>query len=210
MKLDFNCGTLKVQMVRRGTWTLDSGQTGGAAAQITADAGRLEVRSRGADTWFNERRQRWNVTLPKTPTYQLEISPNAADASVDLSGGTFTSLAVHPNAGTLFLDLTGARVDDLDLSLNAGAASILIGTEKSVTGSMSVNAGSIELCTLGDVALEVTSESNITFSTNLDESHLVKSGNTWSTDGFANATEHVRIKLSGNAGSFTLNPEGGC
>ncbi len=29
-------------------------------------------------------------------------------------------------------------------------------------------------------------------------------------DGFANAMEQVRIKLSGNAGSFTLNPEGGC
>ena len=210
VKLDFNCGTLKVGMGDGGQWTVASGHTGGAAAEISADSGRLEVRSRSTDNWFNEGRQRWNVTLPKTPGYELEISPNAADTKVDLGGGTFRSVSVHPNAGSLFLALSDARVDDLSISVNAGSASVAIGAGHGMTAELRVNAGSIELYTLGDVALEVTSESNITFSTNLDESHLVKSGNAWSTDGFTNATEQVRIKLSGNAGSFTLNPEGGC
>ena len=79
-----------------------------------------------------------------------------------------------------------------------------------MTGSLSVNAGSIELCTTGDVALRITNDSNFTFSTNLDETDLVKSGNTWSTAGYEGASQQVRIQLSGNAGSFALNPEGGC
>ena len=212
VKLDFNCGTLKVGMADGNQWTLAGGQTGGAAAQVTADAGRLEVRSRQPDSWFNEGRQRWNVTLPRTPAYKLEISPNAADASVDLGGGTFTSVSIHPNAGSISVDLSGAQVDNLDLSLNAGSASILIGSGTELTGSLSVNAGSIELCTAGDVALRITSDPNLTFSTNLDKSGLAKSSfmNAWSTAGYSAAPKKVEIKLSGNAGSFTLNPEGGC
>ena len=65
----------------------------------------------------------------------------------------------------------------------------------------------------GDVALQVTSDPNITFSTNLDESGLVKTGDSWSTAGYDDAflvRDRVHIQLDGNAGSFTLNPEGGC
>jgi hypothetical protein len=189
---------------------VDSGHSGGATAQIRADPDRLEVRTSSNDAWFDGGRQRWYVTLGWETIYQLEISPNAADTTIDLGGGTFTSVSVHPNAGSIFLDMTDAHVDDLDLSSNAGSASIVIAAGLDMTGSLSVNAGSIELCTSGDVALRITSDPNITFSTNLDETDLVKNGNTWSTADYAAASEQVSIKLSGNAGSFTLNPEGGC
>ena len=76
--------------------------------------------------------------------------------------------------------------------------------------TMSVNAGSIEVCTENGVALQVAVDPNLTFSTNLDESGLTKAGDTWSTAGYADATDRVHIDLEGNAASFTLNPEGGC
>jgi len=210
VQLDFNCGTLNVGMADTGVWTVASGQRGGSPAKITADSDRLEVRTPNTSNWFDQGRQRWNVTLPTGTTYDLDVSPNAADTKVDLGGGVFTSVSVHPNAGSVFLDMTDAQVDELDLSLNAGSASIVIGSGLDMSGSLSVNAGSIELCTTGDVALRITGESNITFSTNLDESGLLKSGNTWSTAGYGGASDQVRIQLSGNAGSFALNPEGGC
>jgi hypothetical protein len=210
VQLDFNCGTLNVGMDDADGWTVASGQRNGSPAEITADSDRLEVRTPNGDNWFDQGRQRWNVTLPTGTRYELQISPNAADSKVDLGGGTFASVSIQPNAGSIFLDLTDAQVDDLDLSLNAGSASIVVGAGLDMSGSLSVNAGSIELCTTGDVALRITGESNITFSTNLDESDLVKSGNTWSTAGYAAASRQVRIQLSGNAGSFALNPEGGC
>jgi hypothetical protein len=80
----------------------------------------------------------------------------------------------------------------------------------SMDASMNVNAGSIEVCTADGVALRVTTDANITFSHNLDESDLQHVGDTWSTVGYADATDRVRIDLEGNAASFTLNPEGGC
>lgn len=212
VSLDFNCGTLRVAMDDNAAgWTVQSGQRGGSPARIDAAPARLDVRgSNDNDNWFDLGRQRWNVTLPTTTTYELDVSPNAADTKIDLGGGTFTSVSLHPNAGSVLLDLADAQVDRLDLSLNAGSASIIIGDQHDMAGSLSVNAGSIELCTTGDVALRITADPNITFSTNLDETGFVKSGNTWSTDGFEDASPQVRIQLSGNAGSFALNPEGGC
>ncbi len=218
VQLAFNCGTLNVGMTNNDQWTVASGHNGGSDAQISSDSNRLEVRSPN-DSWFDSGRQRWNVALPGATSYQLDITPNAADTTVHLTGGRFTSVSVQPNAGSVFLDLTDATVDDLSLSLNAGSASVVIGSgvdphrthlAAHMNASLSVNAGSIELCTTGDVALQVTSDPNITFSTNLDGSNLVKAGNTWSSAGYANASAQVQIQLSGNAGSFTLNPEGGC
>ncbi len=210
VQLDFNCGTLNVGMDNADGWTVASGQRGGEPAKITAYSNTLEVRSSSDSSWFDQGRQRWNLTLPLSTRYELDISANAADTTVDLGGGTFTDVSIHPNAGSITLDLTDAQIERLDLSLNAGSASIVIGPGMYMAGELSVNAGSIELCTTGDVALRITAEPNITFSTNLDESDLVKSGDTWSTAGYTGASDQVRIQLSGNAGSFELNPEGGC
>lgn len=212
VNLDFNCGTLRVAMDKAAPgWTVQSGQRGGSPAKIDAAPARLDVKTSPENgNLFNQGRQRWNVALPTTTTYELDVSPNAADTNIDLGGGTFRSVSLHPNAGSIFVDLTDAQVDQFDLSLNAGSASIMIGSGLNMAGSLEVNAGSIELCTTGDVALRITADSNITFSTNLDSTDLAKSGNTWSTAGYDTATQQVRIKLSGNAGSFALNPKGGC
>jgi hypothetical protein len=148
--------------------------------------------------------------LPTGTSYELDIAPNAADTTIDLGGGRFTTVSIQPNAGAVSLDLTDAQVDDLDLSLNAGSVQVLIGEGMSMDASMSVNAGSIEVCTADGVALSVTTDANFTFSDNLDESDLQRLGDTWSTAGFADASDQVRIDLEGNAGSFTLNPDGGC
>ncbi|MEO6060285.1 MAG: DUF5668 domain-containing protein [Candidatus Limnocylindria bacterium] len=210
VELDFNCGTLNVAMTDDSAWTVASGQQGGDPARITASGDRLEVRSADSGRWWESGRQRWEVSLPTDPVYTLSASPNAADTTIDLGGGHFTSVSLGPNAGSLLLDLTDAKVERLDLSLNAGSASVRIGTAMEMRGSLSVNAGSIEVCTLDGVAVEFTLDSNITFSHNLDDSGMVRVGDTWSTSGYAGAALQIRLEISGNAGSFTLNPEGGC
>jgi hypothetical protein len=216
VQLEFNCGTLEVAMADGTDWTVASGQQGGSSARISADSSHLEVRPAASNNWFNDLgRQHWVVSLPTAATSRLEISPNAAETRVDLGGGSFTSVSIHPNAGSLFLNLANANLKDLELGVNAGSASIIIGgiaDRFPVTRSLSihVNAGSIEACIGDGVALQVTSDPNITFSTNLDTSGLDKTGSAWSTPGYAEATDKVHIQLDGNAGSFTLNPEGGC
>jgi hypothetical protein len=210
VSLDFNCGTLEVGTTEGDQWTVASGRRDGNPARITADSRRLHVESSQRDGWWERGRQHWTVGLPTATTYELEITPNAADATIDLGGGTFTSVTLSPNASSVRLILSDARVDNLDLSLNAGSAVVLIGAGSSMDATMSVNAGSIEVCTADGVALSVKTDANITFSHNLDESGLQHVGDTWSTAGYADAHDRVQIELDGNAASFALNPEGGC
>ena len=210
VSLDFNCGSLEVATTDSDGWSVASGRQGGDPARVTADRSRLHVESSEHEGWWTAGRQHWIVGLPAATTYQLEVTPNAADATIDLGGGTFTSVSLNPNASAVRLILSDAQVDNLDLSLNAGSAVVLIGAGTSMDASVSVNAGSIEVCTADGVALSVTTDANITFSHNLDESGLTRTGDTWSTAGYADADEQVHIDLDGNAASFALNPEGGC
>jgi hypothetical protein len=210
VSLDFNCGTLDVGTTEGDQWTVATGRSDGNPARITADSDRLHVESSQRDGWWSRGRQHWTIGLPTGTTYELDITPNAADATIDLGGGAFTSVSLNPNASSVRLILSDAQVDNLDLSLNAGSAVVLIGAGTSMDATMSVNAGSIEVCTADGVALSVKTDANITFSHNLDESGLQHVGDTWSTPGYADADEQVRIDLDGNAASFTLNPEGGC
>lgn len=208
--LRFDCGTLQVRSVSGDQWTVSSGQSGGDAAQIDATADRLEVPSNNEGQWWDKGRQRWEVSLPAGTAYQLDIQPNAADSTIDLTGGRFDRVSLQPNAGSVHLDLRGAQVDLFDLSLNAGSASIQLGSDASMSGTLSVNAGSIELCTEPGLALRLAMTESVAFSHNLEGSDLVRSGDTWSTSGYADAAHQVELRVTGNAGSFTLNPEGGC
>jgi hypothetical protein len=214
VKLEFNCGTLDVSMQGGTDWTIATNRQGDSAPQISADLTSLNARSTGSSNWFDSLgRQRWTVSLPRATNYQLAISPNAATARVNLRGGSFGSLTVQPNAGSLFLDLTAAKVADLQMSLNAGSASILVANGADVTGSLSVNAGSIELCATGAVALRLTVKENLTFSHNLQESGFSHDGDTWSYSPPVPSgvvVSSIDLHIEGNAGSFTLNPKGGC
>jgi len=208
--LDFNCGSLEVATTVDEEWTVRSGREGGDPAGVAADGESLHVESGQNDRWWDGGRQLWIVSLPTDATYELYVTPNAAETTIDLGGGRFTVVSLHPNAGSITLDLTDAQVDTLDMSLNAGSASVIIGQGPAMDASMNVNAGSIEICTEDGVALQVRTNANITFSHNLEDSDLVQAGDTWSTPGYADADEQVTIDVEGNAASFTLNPEGGC
>ena len=210
VSLDFNCGTLEVSTTDGDEWSVASGQRNGDPAQISADSGRLAVESGDRAAFWGGGRHRWIVGLPSSTTYELQVAPNAADAVIDLGGGQFSSVSLSPNAGSLRLVLSDAEIEQLDLSLNAGSAVVIIGPATTMAASMSVNMGSIDVCTEDGVELSITTDANITFSHNLDESGLQQVDDTWSTAGYADATERVQIDLDGNAASFSLNPEGGC
>lgn len=206
--LDFNCGDLVVSMADGDAWDVDAMYAGNRAPRITSTSRRLHVESRNDGfPGFNEGRQDWTVVLPRDVQLALEIDANASSSQLDLGGGSFNQLDIETNAGSVVLDLDGAAVGDLSIDANAGSVSITADGDSSVSGSVSVNAGSVELCVADGVGVAITiRDENITFSHNLDSSGLSRSGDTWSTSGTANIT----LRVSGNAASFNLNPEGGC
>jgi hypothetical protein len=211
VRLDFTCGRLDVAMTSDAGWTVESAWSQGVPPPIESDAGSLEVRSADTTGFMQVSRQRWDVTLPDQARYDLvRIDANAAESTLDLAGARIDTLRIGINAGSLVMTLDGGFVDDIDLGVNAGSASVILEGPTQFAGTLHVNAGSIEMCTTHDVALRITLTDANAFGDNLADSGLERSGDTWSTSGWADADLLVTVTVSGNAGSFDLNPEGGC
>jgi len=209
VELNFNCGTLRVVTSPGRAWRAGVGRNGGEEPTVSSGDTELTISSRGSGPFGG--RERWEVTLPTGVALDASVSPNAASSTLTLTDAHFSRLAISPNAGDVTLDLSGSRVDDLNLSVNAGSAHITADAATQADGELSVNAGSVSLCTPSDGAVAITvTETNITFSHNLDESGLTRTGDTWQTANYPDAHHRLTLMVHGNAGSFSLNPEGGC
>lgn len=205
--LEFNCGELDLTTGDGGAWEVLARYASNAEPEIRSGDDSLSVRAEGGP-WFTDRRQEWEVTVPSDVDLSLNVDANTASSRLDLAGASLTGLNVSANAGDVFVDLTGAEARDLEVDVNAGSAAVVVGDGTSGEGSLSVNAGSIDLCVADDLVVAITIEDgNITFGHNLDDSGLDRSGDTWST---GDGTPDLRLDVDGNAGSFTLNPDGGC
>jgi hypothetical protein len=208
VELDLNCGTLEVAMTDGNGWRVAAGQSDGDEVRIEATDTSLAVSS--PDSGFLGGEQRMEVGLGLDVTYALSIDVNAATTRLDMAGGRFSELSVDPNAGSLWFNLGGASVASFSLDMNAGSASFQVDEATDLDGTVGMNAGSIEFCADPDTALRFTVEENLTFSQDLDDSDLVRSGDTWTSANFDTADRRIDLRLEGNAASFSFNPEGGC
>lgn len=208
VELDFDCGELAVTTEPGSGWRLDAAYAGDARPSVSSDSGSLRIDAEDVAFPFGNGRQEWQVTLPTDVDVALEIDANAASSDLDLANGRYTSLAFDTNAGSATIDLSGARVDDMTIEMNAGSVAIIADDGTTLDGSIDMNAGSLEVCIPDGVALAITiPDANITFSHNLDDAGLTRTGDTWSSGG---GTPAVALEVHGNAASFTLNPEEGC
>jgi hypothetical protein len=208
--LDFNCGELAISTASGSDWSVGARYGGGNEPRISADDGSLRVSADGDGPFgFADRRQEWNVTLPTDADLGLSVDANAASSQLDLDDATLTELGIDANAGEVNVRLPGASVDGLSVDANAGSISIDTDEATTLSGSIEMNAGSLELCVAESASVAITvDEDNITFSHNLDDSGLTRTGDTWSNGGGGAAA--ITLTVSGNAASFTLNPEDGC
>ena len=212
VELTMNCGDLALGLADGSGWDAVTTTDNEPDNQISLEAGAdfLRVRSETGGFPFSHDRQDWTITLGRDLEYDLSLTLNAAEGTVDLTDGTFSSINADPNAGSLDMDLSGSEVAELDINLNAGSLTLTTDAETQLAGQLSVNAGSIDLCTDPAVGLRITVDANITFSHNLDDSGLQHAGETYTSSDFATATRTIDLDLDGNAASFTLNPEEGC
>jgi hypothetical protein len=209
--LTFNCGELAVGMAAGRAWTAETAVAGSREVELSADGASLLLQSSeegGFD--INGGRQRWDIGLGSDLTYDMNVSANAADVDLALSGGRFSQLTIDPNAASLLIDLSGTSVEAFRMAMNAGSADIVTDAATVLGGTLNMNAGSVKLCTPPDAALRFIVSANVTFSHNLDDRGLTESGDTWTSNGFAGAATAIDLRLEGNAASFTLNPDGGC
>lgn len=204
-----NCGTLEVDMTAENAWTASVGSVSGNQPTVTSASDELRLASVDKGFFAGGGRERWVVRLPAATTYDADLQVNGGKATMNLTGSRFSTLSFQPNAADVHLDLSNATVTDLDLELNAGSAVITASSGTNIEGRIQENAGSVRLCVPSGVGLRITA-TGVAFGTNLDQSGLSRNGDTWVSSDFGSAYQKITLTVEGNAGSFDLNPSGGC
>ena len=209
--IEFDCGELAIESQPGVAWAVAGSGPDGQAPEITSSASRLIVRTpEGSGGGFNQAGRLWRITLPVDPQVNLGLAVNAGSADAVLAGMHVPATSATVNAGSLRLDLSETLdVATVDASVNAGSISLTL-PAASITGSLSANAGSIELCVPDGVGLRFTGADNPLGSNNFADRGLLQSGGTWTSPGYASADYRLDMSASATAGSITLNPESGC
>ncbi len=172
---------------------------------MTGSADRLEVR---VPEGGGIRRDDVTVTAPADRLDSVLIQSNAASTSIGLDGATVSNLKVDSNAGDVLVDGSTATIHGIDVLINAGRARITLGGGPT-SGDLTVDVGAIDLCVPAGAGLRLTVPDQLTFVTNLGARGLHQEGQTWTRTASSGSTA-IDLRIDGNAGSFTLDPDGGC
>lgn len=210
--LELSCGELAVAVSPGSAWTVEGASRDGQPPRITGSSDGLSVGTRDigpAFFPFDDQREEWSVTLPTDQSIDLGTTLNAGTARLSLAGAKLGHVSVTVNAGDARVDLSGATVGTLSLTVNAGSGRIVF-PASSLTGSITVNAGTAGLCVAPGVGVRIFRNDRTLASDNLATSGLSQLGNAWQTPGFDAAASRIELSTSVNAGSLELNPEGGC
>ncbi len=208
VRLDMGCGDVSVASASGTSWRIEGTSDGGRAPTIDASGETVTARVASSGNIFGARSS-WHVSLPSSPRQTLDVAENAGSANLVLGGIDLDRLQLTVNAGDGRVDMTGTTPGSLTGTVNAGSAKIQL-PKASLTGNLTVNAGSIALCAPDGVALRLTANDNITASYDFEQRGLVRQGNTYTSPDWASATTRIELTTSANAGSFSLDPPEGC
>jgi hypothetical protein len=207
--LEMNCGDLTARSTAGTGWAVSGVTEAGRAPGVTSSPDRLSIHSRQGDFGLFHGREKWDLSLPASTLIDLSATLNAGQATFTLQSATFGSTSFTVNAGDFHVDLGGSTVSDVSLTLNAGHAGLVL-PDTSLTGSVVVNAGAVELCVPSGVGLRITTSENILASYDFGGNGLTKDGSTWTSSNYASATNRIQLSTTANAGSISLNPKDGC
>lgn len=212
ISIDLDCGELAITTEPGDAWRIDGQGPDGVGPSVVASGSSLRVESvdrTSAPAWLGASGGSWNVALPQGPHVDLDVRVNAGEATIDLAGAVLGSVTLQANAGKATLDLgTVAAIEAVDLDLNAGTLGIAL-PQRSMTGSIRADAGSVRICVPPDVGLRLTTGGSLSGFQYADHG-LVQDGATWTSQGFDAATVRIELETIANLGSFTLDPEDGC
>ena len=213
VEVQLACGTLTVGVGPGNAWKVEGEDAEAAGPDVSSDADSVAIKSRHGDAaswWAVGRRSTWDVTLPDTPRLDLDVELNAGSATVDLGGATLREVDLQLNAGSATVDLRDVQaIEGIGFSMNAGSLGLTL-PNRSMTGSIHANAGSVKLCAPAGAALRLETGSSVISSYDYGGQGLVQDGTTWTTPGFDTAAVKIDLRTEANAGSFALNPEDGC
>jgi hypothetical protein len=211
--LELNCGEVAVSSADGTAWTATGISVGGRPPEILASGDRLTIRS-AAQNGINAGGSgpRWDVTLPRQVSLALGMSVNAGSGRMALGAMRVPEMIVSVNAGDATVDAVGlVESGSLSATVNAGSLAISLPVPTTtLRGSLSVNAGAIDVCVPDGVGLRIRTGREALSSDNFSDRGLVRTGDTWTRPGFATAAQRIELETDANLARITLNPEDGC
>ena len=210
MNIEFNCGSLHVGVGDGSGWAVAGSDRDGRGPSVTSSASSVSIKADDSGGFPGGGRADWNVTVPRDPSVGLEMTLNAGDGSVDLTGASISSATVTLNAGKLDLNMGAvAHADDVRATVNAGAAAIMLDNGARDV-DLSLNAGSLQLCLPAGTPLRATWSGTLG-SNNFTAAGLTKvDDSTWTSSGLDLSQPHAELHVTANAGSFELRVGGTC
>lgn len=211
MNIEFSCGTLTLKAVDGSEWSIDGLGPDGEGPEVVADSGRIQIRPHDDEfRGFIDASSTWRVRVPRTPRLDVGVTLNAGEGTIDLGGANLGSLSTTLNAGSLTFELAEtAALESVNGTVNAGAA--MLDLPSSVTdANLTLNAGSITVCLPAGTPVNARWNGALG-SNNFDSAGLDKlDDQNWMTRGLNLADPHLELRVSANAGSFTLDLGGSC
>jgi hypothetical protein len=202
VRLDLNCGTINLRPSDGSGWSVHATYHGDPPT-VDGSSDSLDV----ASPDHGDRTQNWTIDVPPSQLRVLEITANAATTTADVGAAHLDELRGDLNAGDARVRAGEATLGRVELQMNAGRIRLTLGSGET-TGSLSVNAGAIDLCVPPSSGLRLTVEEQLTFVTNLSQRDLTHEGNVWTRPSNGGGT--IELSVSGNAAAFNLDPNGGC
>lgn len=210
--LELSCGDLTVEGVHGTSWSVAGTAPPDRGPEIEADHRHLRVRSAEqprAFGWLFGGAEAWQVELPTEVALDLSLTLNAGQATIAPGVADLARVSVTLNAGSASLDLDAARLRSLSATVNAGSLVVRLPADD-VSGSLTVNAGSIAICAPPGVGLRLVTAENPVGSDGFAEAGLSRSGNVWTNPEYATAPTRIELSTTANAGSISLNDEEAC
>ena len=212
VRLQLDCGNVTVAVGSGDAWQVAGQDATGIGPDVTSTVTSMQAKSNDRDGsfWVFGKRDTWRVTVPDTPTLDIDLKLSAGSTTVGLGGAALGAFDLELNAGSATIDLTSVKkIDGIDFGLNAGSLGLTL-PNLSMTGAIEANAGSVKLCAPPGVGLRLRTGESIIASYDYEGHGLVQNGTTWTTPGFEAASVKIDLRTTANAGSFALDPEGGC
>jgi Domain of unknown function (DUF5668) len=204
------CGDLDLTTMDGSTWAVGVSSGDGPPPTIGATASDLRITSPSSGMLDANRGSSWRVVIPRSPSIDLDVTVSAGDARLELGGAHLAGLSLVRNAGSATIDLREvATIASLSVTVNAGSATIWL-PNRSLTGHLNANAGSIALCLPTGAGLRVATQESVAASNDFGGHGLTRTGDTWETSGYANAEIRIDLTAEANAASLSLDAPSAC
>lgn len=214
LRLELSCGDVDVARGEGAEWTVDATHGPDDPPEISSTDTSLDI-GQGGDEHFSllsqQSRGEWRVGLPAAAALGVGMTLNAADGSVDLGVGPVERVNGTFNASAIDLDLSSATTPqpaELSMTFNAASGTMSL-PAGSITGHITFNASSLELCLPAAAEARFEVESTLS-SDDFGSSGLTQVGDAWQTAGFDTAPTRIDLSITSTVSSISVQRPEAC